>query len=244
MSDSNDVSRTDNSAPAEAATAAPARKSMPTWFIAGILGVFIGGGGGMLLAMYGYDYRMKKIKTPDAAQLDMTAAGMSAPGPGSEPPGPGMPPPPGMGMGGPGMGMGGPGMGGGGGPSGKRDLTTFIGKVELLSRPNVQLQLDAEQQAKLAAELEGLEKAEKMTDDDAEKRLEAFEALLTPEQKDALDAVALPRRGRGGPPGGGPGGAGSGGAGPGGESPDDNPFAQETNQKRLHDLLSRLQSAE
>lgn len=201
----------------------------------------MGGGGGMLLAMYGYDYRMRNVKTPDSAQSDAVAAGMPAPGPGSGPPGPPTPGP-GMGMGGmggPGMGMGGMGMGGpgmGGGPSGKRDLTAFVGKVELLSRPNIKLALDAEQQAKLAAELQALEKTETMTDEDAQQRLEALQALLTTEQQDALDAVALPRRGGGGGGGGGP----MGGAA---ESPDENPFAQEANQKRLHDLLSRVQPA-
>lgn len=222
MSESTDVS----------VPAAPAAKSMPVWFIAGILGVFIGGAGGMLLAVFGYNYRMKQIKTPDLAALG--AGGPSAFGPGA--PGPG---------GGPGMampGMGGPGMGGGG-PSGKRNLTAFVGKVELLSRPNIQLTLDAEQQSKLAAELASLEQAEKMTDEDAQKHLEALETLLTPEQKEGLDAVSLPRRGGGGgPPGGGA--MGAPGGMPGGGAPDENPFAQETNQQRLHDLLARLQPAE
>lgn len=243
MSDPTEVSTTGQPAPA-----APGQKAMPAWFVAGILGVFIGGGGGMLLAMYGYDYRRKEIKTPDGAQLDAISAGMPAPGPGAPAPGMGMGGGgmgmgmggggmgggPGMGGGGMGMGMGGPGMGGG--PSGKRDLTAFVGKVELLSRPNIQLTLDAEQQAKLAAELQALEKAETMTDEDAQKRLETLQALFTPEQNDALEAVALPRRGRGG--GAGPGGPGGPGAAP---PADENPFAQEANQKRLHDLLSRVQ---
>ena len=230
MSDSTDVS----------APATPAPKSMPVWFIAGILGVFIGGAGGMLLAVFGYDYRMKQIKTPDLSAMGAGAPGAFASGA----PGPG---------GGPGMGM--PGMGGGG-PSGKRNLTAFVGKVELLSRPNIQLTLNAEQQAKLAAELATLESAEKMTDEDAQQHLEALEALLTPEQKEGLDAVSLPRRGGGGTMGGGGGSAMGGGAMggggmmgapggmPGGGDPDENPFAQETNQQRLHDLLARLQPAE
>jgi hypothetical protein len=230
MSESTDVS-------------APAAKSMPVWFIAGILGVFIGGAGGMLLAMFGYDYRMKQIKTPDLSALGAggpSAFAPGAPGPGGGP-GMGMP-----GMGGPGMG--GPGMGGGG-PSGKRNLTAFVGKVELLSRPNIQLTLDAEQQSKLAAELASLEQAEKMTDEEAQQHLESLEALLTPEQKEGLDAVSLPRRGGGAMGGGAMGGGAMGGGGPmgapggmpGGGDPEENPFAQETNQQRLHDLLARLQ---
>jgi hypothetical protein len=242
MSDSTDVS----------VPAAPAAKSMPVWFIAGILGVFIGGAGGMLLAVFGYNYRMKQLKAPDLSAFG--AGGPSAFAPGAPGPGMGMPGMAGPGMGMPGMGgpgMGGPGMGGGG-PSGKRNLTAFVGKVELLSRPNIQLTLDAEQQAKLAAELATLEQAEKMSDEDAQQHLDALEALLTPEQKEGLDAVSLPRRGGGGggPMGGGGmmgGGAMGGGAMgapggmPGGGAPDENPFAQETNQQRLHDLLARLQ---
>ena len=253
MSDSTDVST----------CSTPKKGSMPVWFTAGILGVFLGGAGGILLAMYGYDYRMKKLKTPDGAAADAAAlgaeppaAGTAAPtamgGPGMGgmmgPPGAGGPgmggmmgPPGGMGggMGGPGGGMGGP---GGGGPSGKRNLTALVGKVELLSRPNIQITLDAQQQAKFAAELAELRSAEKLSDDDAQKRLEALEALLTPEQKETLDAVALPRRGGGGGPGGGMMGPAPGGAGPGAE-PDANPFAQEANEQRLNDLLSRLQPA-
>jgi hypothetical protein len=224
MSDSTDVS----------APAVPAARSMPAWFVAGILGVFIGGAAGMLLAVFGYGYRMKQIKPPNGAAL----GGLGAPGMGP----PGMPPP---GMAGPGMGA--PGMGGpgGGGPSGKRSLTAFVGKVELLSRPNIQLTLDADQQAKLSAELAALEKAEKMTDEDAQKHLEALEALLTPEQKQGLDAVSLPRRGGGGGGGAGGGGAmGAPGGMPGGGPSDENPFAQEINQQRLHDLLARLQPGE
>lgn len=232
MSDSTDVS----------VPAAPAAKSMPVWFIAGILGVFIGGAGGMLLAVFGYNYRMKQLKAPDLSAFGAGGPGAFAPGA----PGPGMGMP---GMAGPGMG--GPGMGGGG-PSGKRNLTAFVGKVELLSRPNIQLTLDAEQQAKLAAELATLEQAEKMSDEDAQKHLDALEALLTPEQKEGLDAISLPRRGGGGggPMGGGGGMMGGGPMGgamgapggmPGGGATDENPFAQETNQQRLHDLLARLQ---
>jgi hypothetical protein len=229
MSESTDVS----------APAAPAAKSMPVWFIAGILGVFIGGAGGMLLAVFGYNYRMKQIKTPDLSALG--AGGPSVVAPGS----PSLSNPP---MGGPAMGMpgmGGPGMGGGG-PSGKRNLTEFVGKVELLSRPNIQLTLDTEQQAKLAAELATLEKAEKMTDEDAQQHLETLESLLTPEQKAGLAAISLPRRGGGGggPMGGGAmGGSAMGAPGgmPGGGAPEENPFAQETNQERLHNLLARLQ---
>jgi hypothetical protein len=146
-------------------------------------------------------------------------------------------------------------------------LTSLVGKLELLSRADLHIELDAEQAKKVAAKLEELDKAEKMTAEEAQSHLDALEALLTPEQKSTLDLVGLPF-GRGGA-GGGRGGLGAAGrpgastqpppvagappggtvppmaamggaGGPAGGSPDDNPFTQETNQKRLRDLLSRL----
>lgn len=170
-----------------------------------------------------------------------------------------------MGMGG--MGMGGGGFGGGGG---KRALTSLVGKLELLSRANLKLhvELDAEQAKKIAMLLAEFEQAEKMTADEAQGHVEALEGLLTPEQKETLNLIGLPfgGGGRGGPGGGrgggaagrpGGGGAPGGGAPPGGGgappmmgmmgmgggNPDENPFTQEANQKRLRDLLGRLAPA-
>ena len=154
----------------------------------------------------------------------------------------------------------------GGGGGGKRNLTSLVGKLELLSRAELKLrvELDADQTAKIAAKLAELDKAETMTADEAQNHLDDLEALLTPEQKESLSLIGLPfgrpggggmggARGAAGRPGaGGPVAAGSavaaggppgGGApmlGTGGGSPDENPFTQETNQKRLRDLLDRL----
>ena len=156
-------------------------------------------------------------------------------------------------------------MGGGGG--GKRNLTSLVGKLELLSRADLKLhvELAADQAKQVGAKLEEISKAEKMTAEEAQSHLDALEALLTEEQKTTLGLVSLPfgrpgvggggrgAAGRpgagtapvpvaGGPPGGAPppmmamGGAG----GMGGGSPDENPFTQEANQKRLKDLLGRL----
>lgn len=159
-----------------------------------------------------------------------------------------------MGGGGGGM-MGGGGMGGGGGAgAGKRNLTTLVGKLELLSRTglNLHVELDAQQAEKIAGKLAEMDKSEKMTADEAQSHLDAMEALLTPEQKETLALIGLPtsRPGGGGRAGGGgpPGGGGAGGGAPmmgmmGGGSPDDNPFTQEANQKRLRDLLARLNPA-
>ena len=237
--------------------------SVPAWIASGILGLAVGAGG-MYLGM-----NFIGPEKPKSTVATKTTGG---------PPGPGQP---GGGammgpmMGGGGMGMGGGGMGGGGmggggfggGGGGKRNLTSLVGKLELLSRADVKLhvELDAEQAKKVAAKLEELDKAEKMTAEEAQARLDSLEALLTPEQKSTLDLIGLPF-GRGGA-GGGRGGLGAAGrpgagtqpppvagappggavppmaamgGGAGGGSPDDNPFTQEANQKRLRDLLSRL----
>ena len=248
-----------------------ASNSVPTWIASGILGLAIGAGG-MYLGL--------QFVAPAKPESDITKKG-SGPGgrplpgePGGGPAaggpgggaggGSGMGGMGGMGGGGGGMGGGGGGMGGGGG---KRNLTSLVGKLELLSRAdlNLHVELDAEQAKKVAAKLEEINKAEKMTAEEAQAHLEALETLLTAEQKTTLGLVSLPFGRPGGGGGGGglgaagrPGGAGAppplpgapGGAPPlggaggmGGGSPDENPFTQEANQKRLKDLLSRLAPA-
>lgn len=67
MSDSADAAANEAAAhdsPGASPATAPAGKSMPSWFIAGILGVLIGGVGGFLLAVYGYGHGVKVIRTP------------------------------------------------------------------------------------------------------------------------------------------------------------------------------------
>ncbi len=228
-------------------------QSLPAWIVSGILGLALGAG-----AMY---LGLKLSEDPNRSQPVAGDAATPAAAPGGGPMmGGGM----GMGgMGGGGMGMGG-GMGGGGGGAGKRNLTALVGKLELLSRSDVKLQveLDAEQAKKIATQLQELDKAEKMTAEEAQTHLDSLESLLTEEQKKTLGLISLPF-GRSGPGGGGRGAAGRPGAGSppppmagappggavppmmmgggmGGGNPDENPFSQETNQKRLHDLLARL----
>lgn len=58
----NETSATDD--PSIPAPSAPPRKSMPNWFISGVLGILIGGIGGFLLAKYGYGHRVKILTTP------------------------------------------------------------------------------------------------------------------------------------------------------------------------------------
>jgi hypothetical protein len=206
----NDDSQTGGALNTTSASGAADRRTMPAWFIAGVLGVLIGGGGGFLLAMYGYGHRVKIITTPANAGENYgkpPTLGQMVPG-GAEPESD---------------------------AGGQRSLADLVGKIELLSRPDLKLALEfePEQQTQLAAQLASIKQTETMSDEDAEKRVEAIEALLQPEQKATLDAIALPRR------------QGGGGLTPGGASasspPEGNPFAQdETNQKRLDDLIGRL----
>ncbi|MHB9079894.1 MAG: hypothetical protein ACYC3X_20635 [Pirellulaceae bacterium] len=174
----------------------------------------------------------------------------------------------GMGGGMMGGGMGGGMMGGGmGGPSPKRDLTTLVRKLELLTG-KIGITLTAEQSASVNTALADIETAEKMSDEVAKSKLDTLMALLDNDQKSALDAIGLPRpqRGAGGPGGpgaggpgaggpggpgaggpgaGGPGGPGAGGpgaGGPGGSPPaaDANPFQQDTNVEALKSLRQRF----
>jgi hypothetical protein len=135
--------------------------------------------------------------------------------------------PAGGGMGGGGMGgiMGGGGMGGmmgggmgeggrgGRGPSPKRDLTTLVGKLNLLTG-DISLDLNEAQITTVVESLAEIENAESMTDEQAKEKYDALIASLTDEQKAKLEQVALPFAGRGGGFGGG--GFGGGGGRPGG----------------------------
>lgn len=218
------------------------QKPLPGWFASGVLGAVLGGGIAFL-ALHFYGYHLK-VATPEARQRPEGAPGPTM-GPGA------------LG-GGSGGGMGG-GMGGGGGGGEKRNLTSLVGKLDLLSQ-GVRVELTGEQAAALREKLTALNEAETMTGDDAQEQLEAIEGILTDEQKATLASIDLPRGGRGGggagrggpggpggptpPGGGGPGGPGGppGMGGPGGGANDDNPFKSEANSQHLTDLLERLQS--
>jgi len=154
-------------------------------------------------------------------------------------------------MGGPGMGgpgMGGMGMGGGRPPRPKRDLTTLVRKIDLLTG-DVGLALSDEQVGSLLGCLADLETAEAMSDDDAQAKHDEILAMLDEDQQSCLDAISLPRRrpggfgGPGGPGGGGmggPGGGGMGGPGGGEQAEDVNPFQEESNAEALTHLRERF----
>ncbi len=187
----------------------------------GLLGVLLGAGGATLVAS---QVKWGSATPAPAAKDDPPAiapAGPATPGigPGASM---GMAGGPGMGGGGMGMGMGmgmagmGGGMGGfgGGGNRSKRDLTSLVGKLALASK-SIRVELDADQMQTLAARVAELEKAETMTDEEAETTLNNLQDVLSDEQKAVLATFELPRPAR---PAGGGGGPGGGGGGPSGLS--------------------------
>ena len=227
---------------------------LPAAVVTGVLGLALGVGGTILgMTNMGYTKSENAKAKPDAATAPgngpaggMTGGGMM---------GGGM-----MGGGGmPGGGMmgggGGGGWGGGGGGGGKRTLTTLVGKLELLSRKDLKLrvELTPEQVGKVTEVLAKLQSAEKMTADESTAFQKSLEELMTKEQTEVLNQIGLPMGGGGGRGAGGGGGGGMMGGGGGGggmmgggggaANQDENPFTQETNQKRLKDLLDRLKPA-
>ena len=126
-------------------------------------------------------------------------------------------------------------MGGGGGqPQPKRQLTTLVRKLELLTG-DVAITLSPEQTTAIQTALNELIAIEKLTDDEAKDKHEKLLALLDEKQQAKQEAIGLPFRRGGG--GGGMGGGMGGGAPP---DPDANPFADEANAKALKSLHERL----
>jgi len=223
---------------------------LPAAVVTGVLGLALGVGGTILgMTNMGYTRNEQGLAKPDAATAPGNGppAGMMG---GGGMPGGGM-----MGGGGGMMGGGGGGWGGGGGGGGKRALTTLVGKLELLSRKdlNLRVELTPEQVGRVTEVLAKLQSAEKMTADEATAFQKSLEELMTKDQTDVLNQIGLPMGGGGGRGGGGGGGGGGGmmggggggmmGGGGGGGNQEENPFTQETNQKRLKDLLDRLKPA-
>jgi hypothetical protein len=135
----------------------------------------------------------------------------------------------GSGMGGGGMG-GGIGGGGMGGPNPKRDLTVLVRKVDLLTG-DIGLKLSPEQSKSVSAALADVEKADEMSDEDAQAKHDEILALFDDGQKSQLEGVGLPRPQRG-----------AGGGSPGGPppAPPANPFHDEANSAALKNLRQRF----
>ena len=200
------------------------------WLASGLVGILLGSVGSFaVVCASGLIITAVPKPLPADAQAGTAAAQMAA----STPPASGTPPAGGMGgggMGGGGMG-GGMGMGGGGrGPNPKRDLTTLVRKLNLLT-DDISLQLTPEQTSALLKGLNGVDAAEKFSDDEAKKMYEELFAILNDDQKAKLDVIGLPfGRGTGG----------GGGMGGGQPDPHANPFQQENNLKALKAFRGRF----
>ncbi len=151
--------------------------------------------------------------------------------------------------GGAGMGRGGGGgfggFGGGGGQAASSAtalprLVRNLGTIEKLQNKG----LSAEQSQKLLPVLTQLQSPDKLSEQDCAAKITAIEAVLTPDQKQALQDLTPVRGGRGGGGGGGRGmgggrGGGGGFGGGGGQDPE-HPFASERNKQSLNDLITSL----
>jgi hypothetical protein len=202
--------------------------------VSGLIGVLLGAAGAGA-AVQLLDYDVVKVRP----NMGASPAAGGASDAGSQPAGSGA-----MGMGMGGMmgsgGMGGMGGGGMGGPNPKRDLTTLVRKVNLLTS-DIALTLTPEQSAGLVKILDPLASKASLTDDEATALHDELLALFDEGQKAKQDAIGLPFR-----RGGGSGGPGGGMGGPGGAAkpePDANPFEQEQNAEALQSLLARFGGA-
>ena len=154
-----------------------ARLKVPT-IVGASLGCLAAGIAGGVLLMVGFGYRIGEIQP---LEEDIRAAAMN----------PGEP----MAMGGMRGNMGGrrPGQGGGRGgfgrfaPSPRSQLVSLVAKLDLLLQPKP-LQVGPELKTKLAEQLNQLAQAKELSEEEAQKRLNALLELLS-DHKEALQAV-------------------------------------------------------
>jgi hypothetical protein len=191
-------------------------RTIGVWLASGVIGLLLGGVG---------SYAALRLSGHDIHRVSMMPEAQGGPAA----PAPAMPGPPAPGMGG----MGGMGME----PQPKRDLTTLVRKLDLLTG-DIGIALSAEQAARVGETLKDIEKAEALSDDAAKEKHEAILAVLDDAQKAQVDSIGLPRPSRGGP--GGPGAGGPGGPGGSRPEPKPNPFQQETEGKSLASLRAKL----
>ena len=202
-------------------------KEVTLWLFSGLVGILLGAAGGMAVTTYlGFELQRSPMEfdlsSDQLAELQDPGmmGGMSG--------GPGM-------MGGMGGGPGGP--GGGGGPRSipaKRQLTTLVRKLELLTG-DIALTLSEDQAAAICEMLTEVEAAETMTDEEAQEKHDALLGVLNEDQTAKQEKIRLARSPRGG------GGGGFGGmGGPGEEDENANPFKEAPNAEAAAALSQRL----
>ncbi len=198
-------------------------KTIAVWLAAGILGVLLGSS----LTLGGL--RLSGFRNMDSLMASTIPVGMEA-GPSASPTADGGGSSADAAGGGPRSGSpAGGGRGGMGIPSPARDLTALVRKMELLTG-DISLKLSPAQVDSIVAALVDIEKAEKLSDEDAQAKHDAILAALDDAQKSQLDAIGLPRparSGRGVPP----------------SAPPANPFQDEQTGGSLQRLRARFTSA-
>ncbi|MFM7071016.1 MAG: hypothetical protein ACKO38_04375, partial [Planctomycetota bacterium] len=238
------------------ARAQRAKSDLPIWLVSTLGGMLLGAGlYNGYFSMQGYEVmspqEIRILAEQGGSKMSSpipmpTPSGGSDSGPGAGPGGPGGLSGPG-GLPGPGGPGGAAGPGGPGGPAGgmggrtptpKRQLSTLVRKLELLTG-DIAIRLAPTQAETLGKTLAAVQAKEKMTDDEAKAAYDELLAVLDERQQTQQDSISLPfRRGAGGPGAGAPGGAGPMGGPP--PAPDANPFADEEAGKALATLIERL----
>lgn len=181
----------------------------------GALGLGLAGG---IIFMAGFGYK-PYAPDPVAATTDQTTESL--------PTGPFMPK---SGNGPAPKGKGGAGGGFGAPPSARVQLTSLVTALDTVVDRPVSLNLSPEDRAAIAKQLEGLETASEIKEDDAKARLEAIQKILEKDRK-TLETVGYRWAGV---PKAGPGKGGF------GKEPPPNPFKDGTAAERLKSLMERL----
>ena len=206
-------------------------KEVSLWLFSGLVGILLGAAGAMALASY-RGFELQRIPIPIEVGLSSDDLGEGESEASEESERSGM-------MGGMGGGRGGSGGPGGGGGFGgarsippKRQLTTLVQKLELLTG-DIALTLSEDQAAAIREMVAEAEAAETMTDEEAQAKYDALLGVLDEDQTAKQEKIRLARPPRGG--------GGSGGMG-GGEEEDENanPFKEEPNAQAAAALSQRL----
>lgn len=186
------------------------------------------GAGAAVATMNLMGYHLDKLPAAEPAAATPTPPMGMGGAPGGGPPGGG--PPGGMGMtppGAPGK-AGAPKGGMGRGPNPKLQLASLVAKLDLVTGNAPTIQLTDEQRKKVQEQLRGLDAAEDLSADDAQKRLDTLLEILK-DHRQTLELVGYRWPSQGGPS--------SFSVPP--ELP--NPFKDEKNAKPLKSLQSRLE---
>lgn len=135
-----------------------------------------------------------------------------------------------------GGGKGGGGKGGFGGPSPKVQLAQLVGKLDVLTRTPLSVQLTPDQKTQMKEVLAGLDAKDELTDEEAKAKLDALLKVVEGQKETLIEAgYRWPSAGGGGGGfGGGPPGAG----GPPQQPP--NPFKEGERAKQLKSLEARV----